>query len=326
MVKIFRTMFGVNQCYAPIKGNKRCDNIIAKTSSIHCEQHRKESSKLYSKYKAFSEKAKTLSLDEVDSFSSYKEKVNYLMKCYSIFRETYNLRMEFKTRYITPGYSDDGHEHQFALNKNKMEQCEERLEKLYEEILKRKEVIMEVEIKTSYTKDDVDENFIEEIRSFKKKKKEDEKETNVAIANYIKENKDLLKDKRRKVDEIEKYFSAYRTRVSKYFNNFVMASLFLICFNLDCKDRVRNGRGLPPLTRVFKLSTKTDLCPLLMNFHPSYLEVIHYSVVEYTKLNDITLDLLVEVWKSKDFRPETHSLYVSLSEETGLSLGINQNY
>lgn len=315
-------MFGIRQCYAPIEGNKRCINITASSTNIHCEQHKKKSSKLHSEYKAFSEKAKTLSLDEVDNISTYKEKVKYLMRCYSIFRETYNLRMKFKTKYITPGYSDDGHEHQFVLIKSKIEDCENRLEKLHDEFLERKTKKKEQE---PDAEDIEDVKFIEEIRSFKKKKIRDEKETNEAIAFYIKENRELLKEKRKKVDFIEKYFAKYKLKIGKHFNNFAIASLFLICFYLDCLDRFRKERKLPQLDSVFKLIANTDMGLLLKDFHLPYLEVIYHYIDTSSESCDAFINLLVNVWKRGDFQPETHSLFVKMSEGVGLQVQISSD-
>lgn len=109
--------------------NKRCNRTTITKDNIHCAEHYKLSRKLYNKYKVACDQANDLNLDGVKSIDLQQEKIKYLMKCYAILQNAYNLIMKFKIKYITPGYSDSGHEHQFVLIKSKINQCEETLEK-----------------------------------------------------------------------------------------------------------------------------------------------------------------------------------------------------
>lgn len=143
-------------------------------------------------------------IDDVDSISSVKEKITFLNRCYASYIAAYGARFEHRDRCVVPDCRDWGHDQQFIIIQNKIDKCELRLEKLYDEIIlhqqKDFDLLVEEENNTTYDAKEEDLSFMDNVKSFKQKRSDDTKETNKIIANYIKENRVILKRKKEMID------------------------------------------------------------------------------------------------------------------------------
>jgi hypothetical protein len=120
-------MYG--QCFAP-SYNGRCRNKCVENSN-HCELHHPKSRKLYSKYKKLSNQAKDIDLDK--EFDDIQSNINYIIKCYNLYNKVYEARSKHRKFAIAPNLYDRGHDYQFVDLTNKINKCEEILNKLYHE-------------------------------------------------------------------------------------------------------------------------------------------------------------------------------------------------
>lgn len=306
------------QCYAPLGENKRCNRTTITKDNIHCSQHYKLSRKLYNKYKIACDQANILDLDEVKSIDFHQEKIKYLMKCYAILQNAYNLRMKFKIKYITPGYSDSGHEHQFVTIKKSIDICEERLQNLYQEIsLPEKEVEIEPE-----QEKEAETSFIEEVKIFKKKRSDDEAKLNRDIVMYLKENKQYLKEKKEAIDFIISFLEQFKTLDNKHINSHMIVMISLINIVNNYNYRLIKGEYPYFTLRELPLAGFRPINIELNERDPAFMFNIRDTIKRAeTTITQILKNLRI-TWEKKVFDPEVSSGYISLTEEDGFFIHI----
>lgn len=308
------------QCYAPMPDNTRCKNNTIDSKSVHCEAHRKRSAKLHNNYKSACEKAKKIDLNDVDLIDTLSEKVKFLMKSYAVFRLAYKLRMEFKIKYITPGYSDSGHEHQFITIKKKIDICEERLLNLYQEIsLPGKEVKIEPE-----QEQEKEENpdFIEEVKIFKKKRSDDEAKLNKDILIYLKENKQYLKEKKEAIDFIVSFLERFKTPDNKHINSHMIVMVSLINIVNNYNYRLIKGEYPYFTMKELPLAGFKPINIELNERDPVFMFNIRDTIKRAENIITQILKNLRITWEKKVFDPEVSSGYISLTEEDGFFIHI----
>jgi len=189
------------RCRAPISGTDRCPNSIL--SWHHCAKHCTKAKKLYNKYKALSAQAYSLDLDKV--FPTIQERITYLLSCYAAFMKAYDSRMEYKKYALVPEFWDWGHEMQFKIFQQKIDNCELILQDIYESI---KPVIKTTSEKSDKSEDTKDSPIIEEtnmlsvVKNFKQKQKRDTEAENNEINAYIRANQQYNKKKNKVVKRL----------------------------------------------------------------------------------------------------------------------------
>src|SRR5438876_10338455 len=119
-----------NQCCAITLDNKRCQNLVIK-SSKHCSSHYNNALKLYKNYKKICDVAYNLDVDK--HINDPNEKAKYLLKYYVLMNKAYDARMKHRKYAFVPECYDLGHDKQFKLINDKINLCEEKLYELYQE-------------------------------------------------------------------------------------------------------------------------------------------------------------------------------------------------
>ena len=199
------------QCFAT-SNNGRCINKSI-AGSKHCALHRTVANKLYIKYKTLCDQ--TNKVDLTKKSDSLLKDIGYIMNCYNIFNRAFQARLKHRKYAIAPDLYDEGHDYQFTKLKEKIDECEILLEKLYmvyEKNKKDDEIINNIKndkIITSIVKNDKiitsivknDYDVKEKIKTSKKQRLEKEQEINIWMEKYIKENQEIL-EKRQKMINI----------------------------------------------------------------------------------------------------------------------------
>jgi hypothetical protein len=193
-------MLEYNQCFAP-SHNGRCRNKCI-TNSKHCELHNPKSTKLYLKYKKLSVQTKNIDLNK--KFNDILSNINYITKCYDLYNKTFEARLKHRKFAIVPNLYDQGHDFQFTDLKNKINECEDILNRLYISYeFKNKNITFDEDD----SRDDDDNNSIviydkkqmmisRKIKLNKEYRLAKEREINIYVEKYIKENELIIERKR----------------------------------------------------------------------------------------------------------------------------------
>ena len=127
---IYQMACNTNQCCAVSEHNARCLNLITYGGS-HCELHRPKATSLYLKHKELSRMSDLLDINKpIDDIT---QRINHVMKCYSTLDKTFNARLKHRKYAFAPEFYDAGHDYQFTLLKERLDECETILSKLYYE-------------------------------------------------------------------------------------------------------------------------------------------------------------------------------------------------
>lgn len=305
-----------HQCSFPLRNNTRCPNVTPNFDKMLCLVHNKTGYKVYIKYKKLCKIADRLNFDKVYTLPSAKEKINYLMKCYNAYMAAYGGRMEYRDNFVVPECRDYGHDVQFNIIQEKINNCELQLQKLYDDIVlhqqKDIELLLEEENNTTYDTKEEDLIFMEEVKLFKEKRADDIKETNKVIAKYIKDNKVILKEKKKMIDFC--YNTLLKFVKSDKLPYLLMMCMMTICLQLwsvrgyDEETKSTKSRNFYDYNspKLFELSSKfissyTNMRDFLsenqMQFAESFsiiLKSIGSRAVDYMKH-------IQEVWDKTDF-------------------------
>ncbi len=136
------------------------------------------------------------------------EKMAWLHKYYNILIKVYEARMKHRKYSLVPQCYDPGHNIQFELIKNKINECEHKLEELYHlKLAPPKLVVVKVEEVTDelHEKEENTQNInnvMQQIRKFKQTRKKQELEDISALNAYIDENKRIQNNKVKLVEEL----------------------------------------------------------------------------------------------------------------------------
>jgi len=189
----------------------RCKKSTINLDKIHCEEHYEEGTRLYKKYKKICKLA--------NGFVDLKNnnKVVFLNKWYAILVRAYDARMAHRQKFIAPDCRDHGHDQQFIMLKEQICECEHQLELIYADMQKPQNnpEILNV-TKQDVSIDDDDVSFIEDVKTFKKQRLDEEKKLNLDIAAYLKENAAIAKEKKDNIDFCAHVFRKYLCQPIKF--------------------------------------------------------------------------------------------------------------
>jgi hypothetical protein len=241
----------ITQCSAPVKGT-RCSNPSLDEDKMQCEEHYPRAIKLYIKYKKLCAIAESFDMEGVKETKSLQEEILYVNDCYVSYMRAYSARMKHRNYAIVPECQDYGHNLQFVLLKEKMVKCEHKLEELYYMITSVQVVdsfdISEIENTEVKEKEDIPP-FIEKVNTFKEKRLQDEKDTTRAIADYIKQNKTILKQKNKYINIIYNKLLSFIPPGSKYIYHTMMCMNIIILGEIY-KFNDRRAKKLYPYNSV----------------------------------------------------------------------------
>lgn len=305
------------QCHAPHK-ESRCTNATLE-GRIHCSIHDKIAYPLYSRYKKICFKASKFNLEEVKGIIGSKNKVIFLNKCYNVFIQAYEARLLHRNKCIAPECRDYGHNQQFLILKNKIRNCEEYLENIYENKVDATSCENSAEIE-DIIEEKLDPTPIEQVKTFKKKRQNDEAETNKTIAAYIKENAKILKYKNILIDSC--YKNMFQFTCGKYVYEHMICMITVIT-ELQL-SQIRGRYKNYPL--VFDLNSKivksyTDVRNMFKDQCVGFILSISQSFLDNTSL---VLSLLLDLacfWEEKEFDPNKCIFEYQLTD-TGLRFSI----
>jgi hypothetical protein len=185
-------MCQIKQCCAPIVVNKRCPNETYKSFN-HCLDHCEKANKLYKYYKQVCEVAYKLDINK--KIEDLKQKITYLNDCYLWFVRAYDARMKHRNYAYVPECYDSGHNLQFKIIQDKIDICNSKLYVAYKSYAVKTKTPIQAEINITENninncdKDDEIEKIMQGMHDFKKRQKEDTRETQRVLQEYMKENK-----------------------------------------------------------------------------------------------------------------------------------------
>jgi hypothetical protein len=285
----------ITQCSAPVRST-RCPNPAIDEDKMQCIDHYPKAIKLYIEYKKLCDIADTFDIEEVEEMKTTREKVSFLHECYVSYMKAYNARMKHRNYAIVPECEDYGHDLQFLFLKDKMLRCEEKLEKIYYQITLDREINLEEvsrEENSSETKEEEESStFIETVNTFKERRLQDEKETNRAIEDYIKDNKQILRTKQKYINIIHDKLLSFIPRKSKYIY-WTMMLMVTILKQVLVKHNNLRKKKLYPYNNMKNIQTyqKGDV-----------FEMLSDKINIYTSLKDALRDVyLPEIITMKDF-------------------------
>jgi hypothetical protein len=116
------------QCTAFRLNDIRCNNKVV-NNSLHCEYHRDKARKLYFKYKDLHKKCEYIENTPCTS-NNIDDKIDYHTKLYAIYKKIYVAREKHTKYAFVPECRDEGHNYQFNLLNDKMNDCHKILENL----------------------------------------------------------------------------------------------------------------------------------------------------------------------------------------------------
>lgn len=190
-----------NQCCAVAPNNTRCRNI-ATSSLTHCELHRKKSVQLYLKYKELSDIAESLNVNK--PIKDINVQIGHVLKCYNAFDKAYYARMLHRRYAFVPECYDVGHDKQFTILMDKLNECEKILSELYEKV---NHISKLSELSESSEEQITIVNLPKKINKRNNNRKKVETENDDWINKYIEENKLILSQKAELVNNIEFFIS-----------------------------------------------------------------------------------------------------------------------
>jgi len=197
-----------NQCFSPAF-NGRCQNKSLNNSK-HCELHHAKATKLYVKYKKLSNLAKNVDIHK--KFDNTIDSVNHIHSCYVLYNKTYDARLKHREYAIAPNLYDQGHDFQFTDLINKINQCEEILNDLYNKLSLETNNVVYMEYSEDEDKEDneiirKEITLAEKIQSNKEYRAKKEQEINEYVEKYIDENKIIIDRKCRLIYNLCKCIS-----------------------------------------------------------------------------------------------------------------------
>jgi hypothetical protein len=193
------------------------------------KKHNPKAKRLYKEYKKLCARAKCLDIEEIKEIIGILDKIKFLNKYYCTHKAAYEARMEHRNSCIVPCCRDYGHDMQFILIKEKINICENQLIQLYTLLLeeKKEEITTSADIKDIENKEE-DTDIIEEIKTFRQKRVNDEKETNRVIGDYIKKNKVILKEKKEAIDKIYSELLRFIPKDTKHIYYLMICMIFSV--------------------------------------------------------------------------------------------------
>ena len=274
-------MLLIKQCSA-LRMKIRCPNPTMDDDKMQCEDHYPKAIKLYIKYKKLCETADTFDIEEVEEIKLFSQKIAFLHECYISYMKAYNARMKHRNYAIAPECEDYGHDLQFSILKEKMVRCEEKLEKLYYKIALDKEINSseQSEEDNNETKEEEPSILMETIDKFKERRLQDEKETVMAIEDYIKENKQILKTTNKYINIIYDRLMRFIPKKSKYVYQIMMTMVYLM-IKIVYKNSNLKKKKLYPYNNIKNIQ--------------AYQEVDGFKISDgkmhtYTSLKDVLKD------------------------------------
>lgn len=216
------------QCCA-YNENKRCSNLTNEFSN-HCKDHYFESIKLYKKYKKICNVAYSLDINK--TFKNLNEQVKYLFNCYKWLMRAFDSRLKHRNYSFVPECYDDGHNLQFKIIKDKINVCEQELQKIYEYFDQNKKLennnINDNEPDECFDDDDkkVNISILTETKQLTKNKLDSYTESKCKIEEYIKENNIILEIRSRIINLIIKLIISWIPK--EYIENKKITNLLII--------------------------------------------------------------------------------------------------
>jgi len=176
-----------NQCCAVSDHNTRCLNLITYGGN-HCELHRPKATSLYLKYKEVARMSELLDINK--PIDDIDQRIDHVMKCYSKFNKTFNARLKHRKYAFVPEFYDKGHDYQFARLKERLDECETILSKLYYES-SLKVTVSSIE----ECSDNTVSTIPLRIKKCNKRRRDIEEDIDNWIDKYIEENREIMNRK-----------------------------------------------------------------------------------------------------------------------------------
>lgn len=116
--------------------------------------------------------------------------IKYQNQCHYAYFRAYQGRMEHRTYGLVPEYYDYGHNKQFDIIMNKINECEEQLRSLYDQYLQDKDhiktVVQEVKLADEVEGEDLQVvTIINKVDTFKRQRIDDAEKERMEIQQYI---------------------------------------------------------------------------------------------------------------------------------------------
>lgn len=164
--------------------------------------------------------------------------------------------------------------------------------------------------------------IIQQVRSFKKKRQNDEEETNKIIEVYIKENGPILKHKNAVIDICCKDLLIFTT--GNYIYEQMICMLTMVTVLQIAKERSRYNN----FYSIFNLNTPiicsyTNIKDLFKDQHTGVIVSLYRGLVNYTEIVSDIFSVIAVVWKEGNFNAKTCNFKYHISEE-GLSSSVIQ--
>lgn len=214
------------QCYSlsQLGSNERCPNKTFGHSK-HCTDHYQGALKLYLHYKNLCTRTDKLNIDK--EFKMKRKQIAHLKHCQELLIEAYNARLKHRNYAFAPECYDFGHNLQFKIIQDKIDKCNEKIIKLYNENNENNlkvradrnlyETIylddidnvdnvdnIDGESKDESQNDKDDKEILRSIRRFNIQKKKDEMETNKIISMFVEANKHRFEDRKKAIIMLKK--------------------------------------------------------------------------------------------------------------------------
>lgn len=230
------------QCCAPILTG-RCPNETVCARSDHCALHRDHAVKLYINYKRICKIAYDLDIDlEIPDTRKY---IRYLTGCHEWFAKAYGARLEHRNYAYVPECYDDGHNLQFKIIQDKIDQCRNKLRRIQQMDgdLGNNEGTNPEHNYEGNSQDNSEDNHNNEgtddiihqptediskaiyhVNKFKRKQLKDHQEFEKMVQENIKENQKIFRERQNLIDICTKIISAEIKRNQDYNMFFLEAS------------------------------------------------------------------------------------------------------
>ena len=210
----------LRQCCAPISENKRCFRMVV-ANSDHCPVHRPNARKLYLRYKNICGK--------VDRFK-FSNKISTILKYYVLLTKAYEARRKHRLIAYVPECYDYGHNKQFEIIMNKIQECEILLHNIYQsqsstKVLDEVEKIEEVEEVEEVEEQEEDLQYkTNKVKRFKNRRIKDKEEDNRLLDKYIEANREVYQTKWNMMNILDQLM----TKLTKCFVNADDTELIII--------------------------------------------------------------------------------------------------
>ncbi len=176
----------------------RCTSPTIKESD-HCIVHYNTAKKLYLTYKKICSVAYNYDIEK--KIENTTDRIKYLLKCYSWLNKAFDARMTHKKYAYVPECSDKGHEKQFRIIQTKIDLCEKILSELYEKNVN-SDIIIHSDNTTGAKVESEPIIIPKKINKCQTQRKITETDYNDLMESYIKENKEILEQKKKLLTHI----------------------------------------------------------------------------------------------------------------------------